>query len=992
MNSMFPFVGRSKEKGIIKKAIENHGQLHILLLIGERGIGKTWLLNQVPTLLPEPANKSPYRYGEPIDLYHTPYHRSSGIEETIRKIVDPNNKGFAKYEEKREEYGRHRLAGMGAKELEKERAELEDYFLDNFNALTSNGIRPILCFDTLELMQYESDRVQELCDLDPTRDIGRIETRSWLLNNIPRMKNTVVILAGRPHPQRLWTDLAHAFREAVVEKIEPKDLSPDDAVEYFHLLAAQDEAIREAALTKETAQEFCRLTEGRPLRLGQVALLLKERAYLAEDLVNLLGGVQVKTGQTAGDALDEILSREIQGIRRDVDIALPYIAWARKGIDAELLHLLLSQRVSSTQWPLSRCRGVLKYLKTFFPFVKIRPGTDLLFLHDQMYDLMEKTALFGREDERTQACQLIVNDYYQPKIEKARHRRKQELLAEQLYYRFLANPWEGYTEYARLSDEAIIGHEAGFDMSLREEVLRFCKTDYPARARDNGLTSEFLDRDATVRWVRRYIAGGGYQKAIQVATQIAKSSLYDPGDTLFTAALATYQGEAMAYLHDPQAVEQLKKAIDLLQPVYPAPDNFRGTKDKAYLLGRAYNDLGFIYQRTMQYQEAVEANSQALRQYRAFQRYLENRLGEGTRLFDIEWERANTEKNLAYVYGLQGELMDADNLCKESKNRFQRLGQRYGLALALNVRGLLHILDDQPHRGRTCCRQALRMLEELEDQHGIGMACIGLGRCLRKLGRLDTYAEAPLEAGRAVRFFEEALTQVQKAKQIFRELSDPHYLVEATSELGRINRDEAQLYRQRRVANSRIIELEEEAEKVFNEAMEMAGRHEMLAEKADAYQDLAELHFNRGTPEGYRRAEEIAIAIEGDDQKGLLPMGCVISKEPRQPECPVAAYWLVLGKARLLRGYMAFNSRQYEEAIEHWVLAYRYFENYSPTATELNATLQRLYRRLMTLSPTRLEGLKTWCVQVEKAYGGVATRIQPLFDQAIEKTKRQDVE
>lgn len=435
MDGMFPFVGRGREKEAIKKAIGAQGQLRILFLVGERGIGKTWLLDQVPAILQECANKSSCRCGEIIDFYHTPYHRSSGIEEAVMSIVDPAGEGFVEYKAKREAYERHRAAGIGARELEQERADLENQFLADFNAITCKGIRPILCFDTVELLQYEDDVVQELCGLDPAREIGRIETRAWLLNNIPRMQNTAVILSGRPRPGRLWTDLAQAFGDAVKEKLTLEDLSPNDAVEYFRILADRDVGIRDAALTDEMAREFCRLTEGRPLRLGQVALLLKERVYLPADLRGLLMGVKARPGQTVGDALDETLLKEIQGIRRDVDIALPYIAWARKGINVKLLYLLMSRLVSAQEWPLGRCRGVLRYLRASFPFAKPRPGTNLLFLHDQMYETMERAVLRFLEDERTKVCQIIINEYYQPQIEKAKGRWKRELLVEQLYYR-----------------------------------------------------------------------------------------------------------------------------------------------------------------------------------------------------------------------------------------------------------------------------------------------------------------------------------------------------------------------------------------------------------------------------------------------------------------------------------------------------------------------------------------------------------------------------
>lgn len=968
MDGMFPFVGRGSEKEAIKKAIGAQGQLRILFLVGEPGIGKTWLLDQVPAILQECANKSSCHCGEIIDFYYTPYHRSSGIEEAIRQIADPDDEGFVMYKAKREEYEKHRIAGRWTKELEQERAELENYFLADFNAITRTGVRPVLRFDTLESLQYESDRVQELCGLDPTREIGRIETRAWLLNNIPRMENTVVILAGRPRPERLWTDLARASRDVVQEKLELKDLSSDDAVEYFRILADRDKAIREAALTDETAREFWHLTEGRPLRLSEVALLLKERVHLADDLRNLLMGVQAKPGKTVGDALDQMLLKEIQGIQKDVDITLPYIAWARKGVNAELLHLLMSRLVSASDWPLGRCRGVLRYLRTAFPLTKPRLRTHLLLLHDQMYETMEGVVPFAGP-ERDKACQIIVNDYYQPQIEKAKDRRKRELQVEQLYYRFVENPREGYAAYARLSDEAIIGHEVGLDMGLREEMLRFCHTDYPARAKMYGLSPEFLDRDAAVRWVKRYIARGEYARAIEVADRIEKSPLYDPTDTFFTAALAIYRGEAMAYLGQdiPEALDLLQQATHQLEAASPKDKYEEWSKE--LVLGRGHNNVGFAYYFAKQYDAATKANLEALPHLRR------------TELLP---QQAGTLTNLAYVYALQGKFDEATVLCWDALNLWRRSGYHFGEGLTLNVLGRISIEQGIYDAARKYCGDALRLFKQLGDERGEGLACIALGQALRKEGIRDIYSLRKAEG-----FFKQGVERLERAISIFTgPVQERPQAVEAYNELGCTYRDWAIALRRARVAPELTQTQENMALRYLNQSIELAlpVRH---PEAADSWNDKAEVYYHQGDLNKAKRCLEKADA--------LIPLEYRIRKQHGVPEIPaaVSAFWEVLGKNSLVRGHILFARGEEEEsdrvkrgewfkkAIEQYVLASAYFGEYSSEAQELSESFKEVYDRLRVRSVDRLTELQGYAAKVENRYGLKPTRVQDVFTRAL---------
>ncbi|HID29172.1 MAG TPA: hypothetical protein EYP19_04120, partial [Desulfobacterales bacterium] len=190
-------VGRTREREAIKAAIEAEDELRVIHIIGGGGIGKTRLLEAIPEeILLTCSNKDRCQWGGIFDLYHTDIHTNSGIEAAILRALDAD--GFKEYREKRAEYEKLRRAGGDPKLLEELREELWKLFVKGFNEITAQT-RVILCFDTVELIQYESDMVQEVCGIE----YGGVEVREWLKTVIPQLKNAVVIFAGRPKPQ-LW--------------------------------------------------------------------------------------------------------------------------------------------------------------------------------------------------------------------------------------------------------------------------------------------------------------------------------------------------------------------------------------------------------------------------------------------------------------------------------------------------------------------------------------------------------------------------------------------------------------------------------------------------------------------------------------------------------------------------------------------------------------------------------------------------------------------
>lgn len=941
-------------------------------------MGKTRLLEAIEEeILPKCGEEDRCRWSGIFDLYHVNIHTNSGLEAAIIKALAPQK--FEEYRTKRKEYERLRSAGGDPRRLEEMRGELTELFIAEFNEITS-GTRVILCFDTMELIQYENDVVQEVCDIG----LLGIEVRDWLLTIIPQLDNAVVILAGRPKPE-LWNDLETQFEEAFAKRKSPASqmpiqlgaLSCDEVCDYFQDLAAQNPRIAQASLTEDDCRFIYEVTEGKPLRVAFISTLIATKGLPPQ---RLLPGLEPAT-------VDESLIREMLQLSDDMQIALPCVAWMRKGVDSHLLQQLL-EGAAGVRWAISTCRRLLNGLKTL-PFVKWRHGLQLVWLHDEMYDLMDRYVLSGggHAEDKAKVCQ-IASKYYDDKIAKAKNRKRQNLIVERLYYQLLENPMQGFNQYCVLSDEAIIAHEVGFDMSLRDEVLRFFVQQGPRGAQEG------IARDSAVRWVKRLLTLGNYKKAVVVAKRIWKHDSppfkRTEDDPCFTAAIKIYWNEGSLLLADSKG--QIEEVVRLMQEavgpleVMTAPADEYQKRNRVHMLGRAYNDLGYSSRQLKDYHKAVAEYSTALRWLK--------RSGFSEQV-------ADTEKNLAFVYAMLGRFTDAGNLCESSLERYRARGMQWGEAMTLNVYGWVEVEDDNPHRARKRSQDAMAIFVKLADQRGIGLTSMTLGRALRKLGSQDTY----LFTSNADKFLREAESRLQRAAAIFPEvIPEPLREVEVLAELGRIYRDWAYAYRQRgRADTHQIPKLESQAEDCLQRAARRAREVELLAEEADAYADLADLCYNR------QAHDEVLSWVAKAEE--LFPQECVLTPgHPAPlPQCPLPQYFLILGKCSLLRGNVAWERAQqkekameseqeelilergeeeavdlYRQAVERWTIAFGYFELYSPTATALTLTAKQTYRRLMALWPEQLKALQAHCHQVEETHGLGDTTLHREFPKSIE--------
>jgi hypothetical protein len=638
-------IGRDTEQKAIQDAVAGllskpDGQpLSVAIIWGDGGVGKTRLLRSVI----DDTRNSGFATSGIVDLYHADTHSSLGIEQAILRGrvlanpnslipstgIDPQNEYFVEYWDQRNQLERAASEDTEPSQLEKLRKQLTDKFVECFNHWTATT-PGLLVFDTVEYVQFGRSLIESICEIRH----GAFEVKEWLTETLPRLRDTLVILAGRGpqqtneqatiHPsdsprENLWRELLQVFQPHLIQSpFNLSGLTPTETVTYFQAVAtaaeAQCQRIRaRAEITRSrgglseadeldaqaneldeavqriadisndevTCHQLCTFTEGRPIRLGLV--------------LDLLG---------FGIAMDEIfhpsntwLGLETAILERlsSVNIGFPvadtlrYLSVTRQGLDSELLHYLDSTLDEA------KCQERLEAMQSF-SFVKVRPTTRMVFLHDEMYNLLDELRVAYDLDPGYRELYRKIIAYFAHRLRQAgllANEREAYQLAL-VHYHMRLDPGEGYQIFYRLVEEAMIGQRIELELKLIDEVTRFYQhPQYRERAINARVPPDLLERHNAVRLVLHFLRKNDNEQASRVAETVLAlgPSVYqqlvaDQGqilatipqaelaqarrvfatdDPYFWSSLLTVYGEAQLYLAQyAQAERVITLAIRLL--------------------------------------------------------------------------------------------------------------------------------------------------------------------------------------------------------------------------------------------------------------------------------------------------------------------------------------------------------------------------------------------------------------------------------------------
>jgi tetratricopeptide (TPR) repeat protein len=456
-----------------------------------------------------------------------------------------------------------------------------------------------------------------------------------------------------------------------------------------------------------------------------------------------------------------------------------------------------------------------------------------------------------------------------------------------------------------------------------------------------------------------------------------------PGSQLSRADLDVYYAQVLIYKGmTTEGINLLKQVITELeagrQPEELArqddPHAFEGWR-RNLVLGRGHNNLGYAYWWVHKHCNL------ALKEFRAALPYF--------RASDLLEESANTTDLMGRVYTTLSQRVRAESLIEDSLALRLELGRDYRIALSYNSRAIAHLVFDEPDSARRLSEQALSIFERLGAQRGIGIASVTLGLAMRKLGTLST--ASPYSLDEYDKFLRDAMTFLDRAVEILEgPIKEPVRLCAAYNELGCTYRERAALMRIGKSRPSLARGLVQKAVTWLEKSIQLAKTEKYMVAYVDACEDLAQVFFQH---QEYKYSQQWLQEAESqipDDYK-LKP-----GIEPREiavEDC-VEEFWQILGKIELLRGFLAYDvglideeqiSHQVlEQAMEHFVLAYAYFERFSGQAAGLKNTLKQLYTRFKKRKYEDLRYMQDELLpQIAQAYFLDPTKLTRFFEDTL---------
>lgn len=956
-------VGRQDELERLRRCLHARGERHILYYWAGGGLGKTRLLEELQRMV-EKAGPGYHSTGI-IDLYHTDTHSTSDVERAIVEGLDREQNYFAEYRQQRKRYELLRERGTDPGVLERRREELGQLFIQGCREMALDARKLVICFDTVELLQYESSIVEEMAGLDT------VDTRikPWLLSKLAQLANVLIVFAGRPKlPATDEQTTPHARLIADLEQAFGADL----AVVELRPFTLEETRLFIEALTGETgiipAQNLPivhRLMGGQPIFLHLVVDLLQvlspePRVVLEmfdqyDDLVDAPEGderLEKARHQIEGEILDNIFNKagELGGY-------LSRIALMPKGVDAEILQKTLGLPGGRTEQLLEEL-SPLSFVKRF----KALPGAERLhagrtFLHDEMYRLLTSDVIRNMRINEYQVAHAMVSNYYDEQISQleqeitqlspreriAPRERLQKLQVERLYYLLARDPRRGYEEYKRLSDQANRRRWVGFGMRLLDELLRFYNIHERRKQFEAvGISYEQIIRESTQMWVERFYWWGQLERLARFADHILKkpSTLYlRSEDTAIQGNICARltDAKAMLYGYDSTVVE---KAQEILGRLPPLPEC---TSEQALAHARLCASIGY------QFDLGGLLDQTAIWSVKARAAYHKSR-----RCPD---ELAILLHSLAFAYAKQGRMALARPLAHEALRINEEMGNEYSTGLTLSTLSKIARMRGNYPQAVAYGEEAMELFHELEDAHGTVLAYLGIVQARRQMAKHEIEKGRKLKLEDAHRTLEDACRSLDRAMEVAKEADLGGNIPVLHAEQGRVYRDLGHIVRRLEGSEEGLVYYRQ-SERQLRQALETTGWGKV--DRANTLQDLAEVFFFSGDREvAQERLREVEELIGPEHQ--IIP-GEHVPEEELPHE-----YFAPLGKVEMTRGQMAFAQGQLEKGLRHFVLAYAYFVRFSPEAVEKDTLVEYLYNHLRGASIERqqdvLESVQAWVEQ-----------------------------
>jgi tetratricopeptide (TPR) repeat protein len=977
--SRIPLVGREGFLQEIEQCLRRGGS-HLFYLEGEGGIGKTVLLEAALEFTRRGRDDGELFIDciarEVVDLYHADVHTIEGM---IRKIVQvTHEEAFGETSALFQALDQARSVG-DMDRVNQQSVELQPVFLSEFGMLGKQGV--VLALDTLEVLEHERDSFQEALGTE----VPILSAGEWLIRSfLPALRGHVLILlAGRPTVlgQRFQA-LDEQLPSTQVRRIELGALQPAESRTYLENIAGfeikrddTDAAVRLLDFARERAGVVHFLTGGRPILLALVADMVAHGWTLPPSFGRTVEELLQRGAEDCRAEVEWALVVRIQESPTPVGETIRTLAWLRKGATPELLARVMDLQREDGQWDAEAGAEYLRQVARL-TFIKIRPGEGRIFLHDEMYALLEKYVLQeSSQEERDRVYEAILG-YYQERIHDLEqriadstpaspllHAQLRQLYVEEMHYRLGHRPHLGFAMYFWLAEQALAGTDAEMDMLLRTELLRTVSW-LGQEGALSGLDPEEISLDGAVRWgIRAMFLGNDPQQAMDILARVrdrwARASesldlawshlqLYRAVACILRAEEGDWQQarellrrvekKADEGLQDPSVMATARGLLSRFKGHQPSLEGamLEARRWRARMLkASALNYHGYLDRQQGRYIEAVE-------HYQA-SAMLQRRLD----LADL----APVLINLSYAMVLTGKFRHARLLTEEAEGWARQSGNNVLLARTLNARALVEVYDNHP---RDALRYTDRALEVLRGLYGSRMR--GLVYLTRARAHRYLFVSAVEESGgRAPEALDEALKEANQAVNLLK--NNPPDRVAALIERGCMYREIGRGYFLMR-AGPKAVQAVRQSEEDLNRAATLASAMDLADQEALAWTNLGWLWYYAGQVDNAQEALQAARAcVPGDyfypGSEPLPPM----ARRDRKAEARLP-FWSTMGKMEMLMAYIVLDQvtkmldrSEWEaklvQAVKHITLSLGYDELIADEYFDLVRAEGSLHRRIL---------------------------------------------
>ncbi len=760
MNSRHFFIGRENELQMIDDMIfDPSGSNNIWPIIGQAGVGKTWLLRQI---------LQHYRNDPRVIVITIDHSQLKG--HNMPELAIDLFKQFTSYmsPENLNELFRHLSL-----------AEFTSTSLD-FNNMSDDQAESFLFRLQLLLKLTGRKRIVILNDALDAR-VATDMTDRYMMMFGSSFRNVVMVSAGRPTDNVMSVYDNHAtfykfWEQHPIYKLEPFSLYESN--EYFY-------KILPSAIGTDLPTKTFLLTEGHPVLIGIAGEWLKRHINLPEEIDLPLIKLQFMDKEgliKLRQRFEYALTDKIRSLRETIDVATLYLTFLNLRYDPKILQLALGIENRAA------LKTIISELKNSVFVRQFISSQNTLLLHEEAQRLLREyvwPAVDRDKQKRRALAQKVIDGYYLPEIKRLRKTvqsklmraieqrliradesplppkpdevwLKHELELECLDYYFRVSPEAGWTYFDQLLGEALIYHSS----NLQIDGIMHAVQQLAPPEQINSVPFQ-------VRQTQALLHKEKFEEATVLAQQALQSTHITPADA---AVALVVLGKSTA---DP--VMKLTCFQNALQQANNA--------DNKGLQAKVYFELGFAYQLQGRWQEAITEYERVLR------------------LLDFEKEEAQyavTLDNLAFVTMLSGNPMQADNIAEKALRIRKKQGNVHGISLSYATKGhIAHALGDYIWAARSH-RTAVDLAKSVGDQDNIALFQCYVASDERRFYRFKEAREL-LEAGL--------------------ESNQSYIRAQALYQAAQIEIDEAQLLQRQRGSRKKIKRFYDAAESKVTEAL-----------------------------------------------------------------------------------------------------------------------------------------------------------------------------